>query len=287
MKAILKFFLGQESIDLEKMDLYELDKMLMERFDDSAELKLNGKYYKMINELLLQHPDRDNYKQPNGSIRIFLENDDGTPILEKRSFNNQPEEIVQKQIRVLYKKDVDNYTKYGMNNFLILRFQENPEELRSFLKKLFFKLYDEGYTKENRGLNNFISFDEMINVQKSMFGDAKSLFTDKKINIKNKKEYDERVMDFVHSIRFNKLGDLYLDIREAAAREIDFLKVKPKKVIKCEPIEEITLDEMIFGKKNNIDDFHKELIINDYLRLQTENNEFREMEDMGARYKKK
>ena len=137
MKAILKFFLGQESIDLEKMDLYELDKMLMERFDDSADIKIKGKYYKMMNEHFLKHPDRDNYKQPNGSIRIFLENDDGTPILEKRSFNNQPEEIVQKQIRVLYKKDIDNYTKYGMNNFLILRFQENPEELRSFLKKLF------------------------------------------------------------------------------------------------------------------------------------------------------
>lgn len=287
MKAILKFFLGQESIDLEKMDLYELDKMLMERFDDSADLKLNGKYYKMINELFLKHPDRDNYKQPNGSIRIFLENDDGTPILEKRSFNNEPEEIVQKQIRVLYKKDIDNYTKYGMNNFLILRFQENPEELRNFLKKLFFKLYNDGYTKENRGLNDFINFKAMIDVQKSMFGDAKSLFTDKKINIKNKKEYDERVMDFVHSIRFNKLGDLYLDIREAAAREIDFLNVKPKKVLKYDPIEKITLDEMIFGKKNNIDDFHKELIINDYIRLQTENNEFREMEDMGTRYKKK
>lgn len=290
MKAVLKFCLGLENVDLERMDLYDLDMYLMENFNDSTDLRLNSRYYNKIESLLEKKNDRENLKHPNGSIRIFLENDDGTPIHEKRVFNEgknkEKTEIVQKQIRVLYNKDIENYTRYGMNNFLILRYQENPEELRTLLKKLYLKLTRE-YNHDDRNMNNFMNYNLMLDLQRSMFNDIKSLFTEKRINITNKRKYDQLVFDFIHSVRFKNLDDLYLNIREDVAKQIDLLKIKPKKIIHYEPIEEKSLDELLFAKDNDLDEVKKELIVKDYLRIQQENKEFMEMEEMGTRIKRK
>lgn len=284
MKAILTFHLGKESIILERMNLYDLDMYLMETFNDSADLRLNSRYYSKIKNALEQHNNRQSLKHQNGSIRIFLENDDGTPIYEKRTFNEgtdkETTEIVQKQIRVLYNKDIENYTKYGMNNLLILHYQENPKNLIKLLKQLYFKLNNE-YNNDDRNMNNFMNYNLMLDLQRCMFGDIKSLFANKKIKITDKTKYNQKVFDFVHSINFKNLGDLYLIIREDAAKQADKMQLKSKKIISYDPIED-DFDEILrirmFGKKTNIDKFHQDLIIEDYKRLQQEATLYNQLE---------
>ena len=289
MKAVLKLCVNgvnsNTSYDLERMSLYDLDCLLMKNYADSDALKNSEDYYFDIQSFLGNIANRENLQQPNGSIRIFLENDNGEPIMETRSFRGEPHQRIQKQIRVLYNKHWKMFHKSDMESgkcdfsklreLAIAYYKDNPEEFRELLKSCYRVLRNEHFYGDY-GLNTFMNYYRFEDVQETMLGDTKSLFDSKPIHITQKRKYDRQVKEFINGLSFKNMGDAYLNIREAGSSMIDKLELKPEKTIKTKPpVKPETLDDLMRQKfhkayKGKYSDDVIEAMCNDYWNYQPE-----------------
>ena len=289
MKAVLKLCMngiaGSTSLDLERMDLVDLDNYLMKNFRDVSELRGPLGYGDEIGIFLRAIPDREQYHNPNGSIRIFLENDDGTPVLETRAYGGRGYQRVQKQIRVLYNKNWEMFHKsdYESGNldfrqlkeYLIEYYKDSPDLFRELLQACYKELANTMW-QGDYGLNSFMSYEDFVDVQKEMLGDSRSLFDRRPIHISHKKKYDRLVESFIYGLKIKNMGDAYLPIREAAGTIIDQKNLKPRKLLKLPPpILPETLDDLVRQKfyKSERKDYPNpdvESIIEDYWSMQPE-----------------
>ena len=289
MKAVLKLCMNgtntNNSLDLEKMSLYELDCYLMKNFNSADDLRMDEWYNHQINTFLNTIPNREQLNHPNGSIRIFLENDNGEPIMETRAFGGRGPQRVQKQVRVLFNKSWHKYhrSEYfskiadfaNLRDYAIKYYQDYPDAFRELLQTCYRQLRNE-YTPDNYGLNNFMNYNDFEDVQTTMLGDSRSLFVERPINIKNKIIYDRQVKDFIYGLRLKNLDEAYLNLREASSAIIDRLELKDRKVVKAKPpIKPETLDDLMRQKfqesyQGKYTDSQIESMYNDYWNYQPE-----------------
>ena len=277
MKAALTFTIGKKNVFLDIMELYELDNMFLEKFSDTDEIRHDEKYSEKIKEAL-ESSDVRYLKQKNGSISIILLNDDNTPMQMDINPDGVVNKLVDQKVKMMFKNNYSDTVK----GYLIDYYYNNPEYLRDLLKKLYGKLKSDAKEKCS-GIELFMDGAYFDAVQNDMFGDCRSLFSDKSINITNPKLYFTNLTALVNSLDFNKIPYIYLHCRRNVINMLEDEKMELKKY-GTDPLSETELTRLqMFGKHSMVPRVEQDMMLDSYFAFQVETKEMKETDDLNDR----
>ena len=265
MKAALTYSIGRKKYFLDVMELDELDDMCIKEFYELSDILDSEKYSEAVKNARSENDNAD------GNLGVFLLNEDGTIVINQ----NERGQTYEQRVKLL----LGNNNNEGVRKILFKYYYNHPDELRTLLKRIYMKVRN--YSLYERASIDFVSTNHFSLLQYDMFGDNKSLFKDKDIHIKDVEGYKSDLGNFIWSLNFSKLPDIYSSCRRIVFNYLEEEKEKFR-IMNDPSIDEFEITRlMLFGVNPTLPRDKQDAVVRSYLAFQEEAKVMKEIDELN------